>query len=144
MTKKKKITKKKPKKVKKSKVLKTRNNNTMSEAAFFGWLRSRIRRLSIYWKPIQIVKQEAKVPYIGSNKRRKFSYKCAKCGNTVSDKEGNVHHKIPCGSLKNFQDLAIFAEKLFVEKDLLEFLCHNCHDLEHERLNHIKTKENGK
>lgn len=126
------------KKPKKSKVVKTRNNNSMSEAAFFGWLRSRIRRLSIYWKPIQAVKQEAKVPYIGDNKRRRFSYKCAKCGNAVSDKEGNVHHKIPCGSLKNFSDLSIFAERLFVEKNLLEFLCHTCHSKEHEELDKLK------
>lgn len=126
------MSKKKINKPKKSKIEKTRNNATMTEAAFFGWLRSRIRRLSIYWKPIQAVKQAAKVPYKGENKRRKFSYICGKCGNEKSDKEVSVHHTTPCGSLKNFSDLAIFAERLFVEKDKLILLCDKCHSEEHQ------------
>lgn len=123
----------KEKKPKKAKVVKTRNNASMTESAFFGWLRSRLRRLSIYWKPIQQVKQEAKVPYIGPNNRRKFSYVCGHCGNTVSDKECAVHHKIPAGTLKSFNDLPGFCERLFVEKEFLILLCDTCHTKEHEK-----------
>lgn len=125
--------KKKVLKPKKSKVEKPFNHGTMSNAAFFGWLRSRLRKMSQAWKPIQIVKKEAKTPYKGDNKRRRFSYVCGKCGNAVADKESNVHHIIPAGSLKSFADLPGFCERLFVEKEGLILLCHKCHDLEHTK-----------
>ncbi len=111
------------KKIRKSKVDKPFNNGTMSNAAFFGWLRSRLRKMSIAWKPIQIVKKAAKIPYKGPNKRRRFSYVCSNCGNAVSDKECAVHHIIPAGSLKSFEDLPGFCERLFVEKHGLILLC---------------------
>ncbi len=133
---------KKVKKIRRSKVVKTRNSNTMSESAFFGWLRSRMRRLTIYWKPIQEVKKAAKVPYKGPNKRRKFSYVCNNCHTPVSDKECNVHHVYPAGSLKSFADLSGFCERLFVEKDKLVLLCHKCHDLEHEKIEMTKKEDN--
>jgi hypothetical protein len=41
---------------------------------------------------------------------------------------------IPAGSLKSFADLSGFCERLFVEKEGLILLFHNCHDLEHEKL----------
>jgi len=69
----------------------------MSRSAFFGWLRSRLRKMSQHWRPINEVKKAAKVPYIGENQRRKFSYVCNNCKTPVSDKECNVHHKIPAG-----------------------------------------------
>jgi len=133
-----------PKKAKKrvSKVDKPFNNGTMSSSAFFSWLRSRLRKMSQAWKPIQEVKKAAKVPYVGENKRRKFSYKCEKCFELFSDKEVAVHHKIPAGSLKSFEDLPNFCRRLFVEKQGLILLCDNCHSKEHEELDN-KTKENG-
>ena len=60
---------KKKKVVRKSKVEKPFNNNTMSNSAFFGWLRSRLRKMSMQgWKPTLEVKKACKVPYEGENK----------------------------------------------------------------------------
>lgn len=130
------MAKKKKKAAKKSRevVDKPYNAGTMSSSAFFGWLRSRLRKMSQAWKPIQEVRKAAKIPYIGENKRRKFSYVCSKCGLAYSDKEVAVHHLFPCGSLKSFSDLSTFAEKLFVEADKLILLCHQCHSKEHEEI----------
>lgn len=132
------------KKIRKSKVKKPFNNGTMSNAAFFSWIRSRLRKMSQAWKPIQEVKKASRIPYVGENKRRKFSYVCERCKTPVSDKECAVHHKIPAGSLKSFEDIGEFCRRLFVEKHALELLCHSCHEQTHEELNNIKTKENGK
>lgn len=112
---------------KKQKIPRTRNAGTWTEAAFWNWLRSSLRRMSIYWKPIVEVKKEARVLYTGPNKRRKYSYMCAKCKQEFDDKSVDVHHLQPCGSLKSFNDLSNFAERLFVEKDMLVLLCKNCH-----------------
>lgn len=137
--------KKKAKKPRKSKVEKPYNAGTMSSSAFFGWLRSRLRKMSMQgWKPTKIVKDAAKVPYVGENKRRKFSYVCQKCFTPVSDKECAVHHKIPAGSLKSFEDLPDFCRRLFVEKQGLILLCDDCHTKEHEELDKLKLKENDK
>lgn len=113
--------------------IKTRNNGTMTEAAFFSWLRSKLRRMSMFWKPIQEVKKAAKRPYVGPNKRRKVSYECGECGGLFSDKECAVHHKIEAGSLKSFKDLEGFCERLFIEKEGLILLCHECHDKQHNK-----------
>jgi hypothetical protein len=115
------------------KVPRTRNNATMTESAFFSWLRERLRKSSMYWKPINVVKKEAQVPYKGDNKRRKFSYVCDQCKGEFSDKEVVVHHKVECGSLKSFDDLSGFAERLFVEKDGLVLICKECHTKIHSK-----------
>lgn len=139
-----KTTKKKVSKPKKSRVEKPFNHGTMSNAGFFSWIRSRLRKMSQAWKPIQEVKKEAKRPYIGENKRRKFSYECSRCLQLFSDKEVAVHHIVPAGTLKSFDDIGIFCKNLFVEKNLLILLCDGCHTKEHEELDKIKTKENEK
>lgn len=120
------------KKTKRYRVPRTRNNGTMTEAQFFQWLRQVLRRSSMYWKPISQVRREAQVPYKGANKRRKYSYVCSKCHKEFPATSINVHHIIDCGSLSSFEDLASFAEKLFVEKEGLEVLCSKCHDKIHE------------
>lgn len=110
---------------------KTRNAGTMTDAQFFQWLRQILRKASLYWKPMSEVKKESRISYTGTNKRRKYSYICGSCKQEYSDKDINVHHKIECGSLKEFYDLPGFVERLFTEKENLVVLCKNCHDKEH-------------
>ena len=107
---------------------KPRNNGTMTEAAFFGMIRSHLRRLSMRWKPIAEAKKKARIKYIGDNRRRKWSYRCANCKGLFADNEIAVDHIIPCGSLKSFSDLSSFAERMFVEVDGLQVLCNGCHN----------------
>lgn len=127
------IKKKAIKKPKKVATLKTRNAGTMSEVQFFQWIRQVLRKASIYWKPISQVRKEAQVAYKGPNKRRKYSYICSSCSKEYPSTEINVHHKIECGSLKTFDDLPGFVERLFTEKENLAVLCKNCHDKEHKK-----------
>jgi len=110
---------------------KTRNSGTMTEAGFFQWLRQVLRKSSLYWKPISQVRKDAQVTYKGDNKRRKYSYICSDCKKEYPATEINVHHKIECGSLKSFDDLSGFVERLFVEKEGLVVLCKKCHNKEH-------------
>jgi hypothetical protein len=121
------------KKKRATKTPRTRNAGTMTDAEFFQWIRQILRKASVYWKPISQVKKEAQVLYKGTNKRRKYSYVCNNCKNEYSSTEINVHHKIECGSLKTFDDIPIFVERLFCEKEFLCVLCKNCHDEEHKK-----------
>jgi 5-methylcytosine-specific restriction endonuclease McrA len=122
----------------KPRVVKTRNAGTMTESAFWSFIRSALRQKSIWWKPITQTKMNARRAYKGPNKRQKFEYQCAHCTKWFPEKKINVDHICPAGSLNCAQDLPGFVERLFCESDNLQVLCESCHD--------VKTKEekNGK
>lgn len=129
--KRKKTASKSPRKSNKPLVPKPRNAGTMTEVQFFQWIRQILRKASIYWKPISQVRKESQVQYKGPNKRRKYSYICSNCKKEYPSTEINVHHIIECGSLKSFEDLPGFVERLFIEKEGLTVLCKKCHDEVH-------------
>ena len=119
-----------------SRVPKTRNHNSMTESAFFGWIKNLLRAKSRYWKPVQECKKRARRAYTGTNKRQKFEYQCNSCKNWFKETEISVDHVIPVGSLKCFDDLPGVVERLFCEVDGLQCLCKSCHS--------SKTKEDLK
>lgn len=118
-----------PKKTPRTKTPKTRNAGTMTEAAFWSFIRSALRQKSRFWKPIKQCKDNAKRQYWGTNKRQKFEYQCATCKKWFAEKHINVDHIKPAGSLNNAQDLPAFVETLFCEVDNLQVLCSSCHNV---------------
>ena len=120
-------TKKKPTK-RASKVVKTRNAGTMTESAFWSFIRSALRQKSRWWKPITECKMKARRPYKGPNKRQKFEYLCNSCNRWFPEKQINVDHIVGAGSLNCGQDLPGFVDRLFCEQDNLQVLCTTCHD----------------
>ena len=129
---------KKKRKPRKTKVVKTRNAGTMTESAFWSFIRSALRQKSRWWKPILQCKLESRRAYKGPNKRQKFEYQCATCKQWFQEKKINVDHISPAGSLNCAADLPGFVERLFCEKDNLQVLCEKCHD------NKTKIEKNGK
>ena len=123
-------------------VPKKRASGTMTEAQFWGKIRAALRRASMYWKPIETCKKEAKRAYTGVNKRQKFEYLCKHCLLYFSEKEISVDHTIPAGSLNNSNDLKGFVERLFCESEGLTVLCNTCHNIKtiQDKLN-IKNKK---
>ena len=126
------------------KVIKTRNAGTMSESAFWAFIRSALRQKSRWWKPITQCKQNAKRPYKGINKRQKFEYQCNKCKKWFPDKQINIDHITPAGELNKSDDLPGFVERLFCEVERLQCLCTNCHNVKtNEEKQQLKIKRNG-
>ena len=125
-----KIKKMKKKLVKKRTILKTktRNAGTMTENAFWSFIRSALRQKSRWWKPVTLCKENAKRNYHGPNKRQKYEYQCNSCKNWFAATSINVDHICPAGSLNSAQDLPEFVERLFCEVDNLQVLCKDCHD----------------
>ena len=117
--------------VKKVRILKEkpRCNGTMTESAFWGFIRSALRQKSRWWKPIAIAKANAKRAYKGANKRQKVEFLCNNCKKWFPEKEVDVDHIVPAGTLKCAADLPGFVERLFCEADELQVLCADCHDL---------------
>lgn len=117
----------KAKKPKKEKVPRTRASGTMTESAFWSWIRSALRQKSRWWKPISDVKKASRRDYKGENKRQKYEYQCALCEDWFPDKQIEVDHIVPAGSLKSSDDLKGFVERLFCEAEGLRVLCKDCH-----------------
>lgn len=99
------------------------------EANDYIWLRSQLRRISRRWPPVYKALANAKVPYTGDNKRKKWWYECADCKQLFDGKNVSVDHIEPVGTLLKKSDIADFIEKLFCSTDKLQVLCDNCHDL---------------
>lgn len=114
-------------------VPKTRNSGTQNEREFWQMIRHVLRKRTVYWLPIIQTRNDARVPYTGPNKRRKYSYICEECKGEFAGSETNVHHIEECGSLNCAADLPGFVERLFCEKDKLKLLCLNCHQAIHEK-----------
>lgn len=49
------------------------------------------------------------------------------CKEWFPNKETEVDHIVPAGSLRSFEDLPGFVERLFCSKDGLRLLCKTCH-----------------
>ncbi len=122
---------------KKPRVAKTRNAGTMTESAFWSFIRSALRQKSRWWKPITQAKIAARRKYKGPNKRQQYEYLCAECKAYFPEKKINVDHIIPAGSLNCANDLPGFIERLFCEQDNLQVLCCTCHDKK------TKAEKNG-
>lgn len=120
---------------------KTRNNGTLTESAFWSFIRSGLRQKSRWWKPITQCKLNAKRAYKGLNKRQKFEYQCNSCNKWFQEKHVAVDHIIPCGSLNCSADLPGFVDRLFVEVDLLQLLCTTCHDAKTKTEKDVRKNE---
>lgn len=113
----------------KRKTEKPYNNGTMTNAGFWGMIRSALRQKSRWWKPIAEVKKEARRKYNGPNKRQKWEYKCKHCNEWFMDKNVQVDHIIEAGTLKSKEDVGDFIERLFCESEGFQVLCKPCHKI---------------
>ena len=107
-------------------VKKTRNAATLTESQFWGKVRSALRREFRYWKPALKAKLAARRKYVGDNKRQKWEYSCAHCSKWFPDKEIQIDHIVPVGTLKTYKDLAGFLKRLTPETGF-QVLCKDCH-----------------
>jgi 5-methylcytosine-specific restriction endonuclease McrA len=106
----------------------TRAGGEMTEAQFWSFLRSNLRLTSRKWAPISRHALNAcKRPSQSDNKRLKFEHQCAQCLGWFPRKQVEVDHIVPAGSLRSFEDIPGFVQRLFCETDGLVVLCERCH-----------------
>ena len=111
-----------------ARAIKNRNGNTMTEAAFYGKLRSVLRRGFMWWIPMQQALTAARRPSQSANKRLKYEYQCAHCKKWFARKDIQIDHIIPCGSLLSLEDLPRFVANLTQEDSAsYQVLCKKHH-----------------
>lgn len=125
---------------------KTRCGDTWTNARYFSFIRSALRRAFTRFPPNYQCRNEAKRAYNGTNKKQKWEYKCGMCGEWFMGKEIQVHHIVPAGTLTCYEDLPQFVERLFCEQDNLQVVCKPCHKTEtaNERKKKHEAGETGK
>ena len=102
-------------------VERTRNGGNWTEARYFSFIRSALRSAFQKWGPKHEAKKLAKRGY--------NQYECAHCGEIYGNKDTEVDHIEPAGSLKAFDDLPAFVERMFCEVDGFQVLCKACHQV---------------
>lgn len=108
---------------------KNRNSGKWTQARFNSFIKSLLRQGTRKWGPIQEVKKEART-------RRGF-YRCAGCKQevpatiSIDGKRVNnavVDHRNPIvDPAVGFTTWDDVIERMFVEKEELDLLCHECH-----------------
>jgi hypothetical protein len=101
-------------------------SGTLTEAGFFGMIRSALRRLSIRWKPRTEYLNSVRRPKMNGG-RSKFEYLCESCKQWFIRASIEVDHRIPCGSLRSYEDIGPFVQRLLCEKDGFRVFCKDCH-----------------
>ena len=100
----------------------------MSEARFWAFIRSNLRRMTMRWVPKYKAKEQVRRKSQSENKRLRWEYQCAHCQKWFPEKETEVDHIVPCGSLKSFADVAGFLERMLCEVHGFRVLCNKCHN----------------
>ena len=120
------MTSKKPR-VKRQRVPRTRAGETWTESRYFQFIRSALRQAFSRYPVKYQAKDAAKRELKEKKGRQKYEYQCARCLRWYPNKEVELDHIVPAGSLKTYDDLPGFVERMFCEADGLQVLCRECH-----------------
>jgi 5-methylcytosine-specific restriction endonuclease McrA len=118
----------KKKVVKRASVERTRNYGTLTESEFWSRIRSALRSAFKFWKPMSAALEAASRPSQSENKLLKKEYQCAHCREWFPRGDVQIDHIIPCGSLRGFDDIKDFIERLTIEDPKgFQILCKEDH-----------------
>ena len=113
-------------KPKKKKPAKTRAGGQMTEAQFWGRIRSALRKSWRAWPPRNDVVRAATRPLANPTRKQRVETQCNLCGGWFRRDQISVDHIIPCGRIDR-EMAGEFIERLFVESVGLQVLCDQCH-----------------
>ena len=121
-------------------VPRTRNAETLTESQYWSKIRSALRLAFQYWIPMQKALDKASRPSKSTNKALKKEYLCKECVAWFPRKEVHIDHIEECGSLKSFNDIQGFIERLTIEDiNGFQVLCKPCHYKKSKETRNEKT-----
>ncbi len=103
----------------------------ITTSAFWTPIRSDLRRRWMKYPERKKAILNARVGKLRCNNKglKVYHVKCDECGGLFAEKDKGfeVDHIIDAGSLKCFDDLPGFVERLFCKANHLKILCKSCH-----------------
>ena len=97
-----------------------------------SFLRWQLRKISLRWPPRSQALARARI--------ERGLYRCEGCKEERRSKEVAVDHIVPVVSEDGFQDWNTFIERLFCSVDMLQVLCHPCHDIKTKAENLVRKE----
>lgn len=107
---------------------KTKCDGTMTEAQYWGRIRSVLRNGSLRWVPLQKVLMQNRRPYNGPNPRQQWEYQCSSCKKWFPRKLVERDHAEGCGPL-NEATAGEFIVRMYCDTKDLRLLCKDCHSV---------------
>lgn len=99
-----------------------------TQARWWSFLRSLLRSGWNRYPVKYAVLKEKRLKNDGRfSAKTKWMYECAECKEMFQQKEIQVDHKTPAGTLKSYEDIAGFVQRLFCGKGDLQIVCKKCH-----------------
>lgn len=105
---------------------KTRCDGTMTEAQYWGMIRSALRDGSLRWLPLQKILNDNRRPYRGPDRRQRWEYLCSMCNKWYPRKHIERDHAQGCGVL-NEETAGLFITRMYCDTKYLRLLCKGCH-----------------
>ncbi len=122
------------------------NNNTWTEAQFWGHFKSALRWASVKWlaggvyaKALRKLLKDIPVELRGMSfthrgklyevtGRETYLYPCEFCKLWFSEKAVDKDHIVPCGGIHSFENIGEVAKRMFIEaEEGWRLLCKPCH-----------------
>jgi 5-methylcytosine-specific restriction endonuclease McrA len=105
--------------------VKNRAGGTLTEAQHWSKIVSALRKTWQYYPSRKIALLQ--VRRVVTGQRHRFEYPCALCSEWFKEKEVQVDHIIPAGSIRT--DAQGYLDRMFCEPKDLQVLCKPCHKL---------------
>jgi 5-methylcytosine-specific restriction endonuclease McrA len=99
-----------------------------TKARYFSFIRSALRAATMRFPAKQKYLNKACRP-APANMRAKYVCDCEICGEVVGKSKAEVDHINPAGSLRSYEDLPGFVERLFCGFSNFQILCPPCHEI---------------
>lgn len=97
-------------------------------AKWWSFIRSGLRSKWLRWPPrYEALEAARRAKPKNKAGKHKWEYKCSKCRKWWLQKDVEVDHIEPVGSLNGYQDVEWFIRRLFVPSNKLRILCKTCH-----------------
>lgn len=98
-----------------------------STAAWWGFIRGKLRNAHQRWPPANEALLKARRKSESTNKKLKWEFECSECHGWFPQTKVERDHVIPCGPLQSFDDLPRFVERMFCDVEGYAILCKPCH-----------------
>jgi len=97
-------------------------------ARYWSFIRSNVRKMHMKWPPYREARLSGRrLKPADKSGRHKFEHQCSDCKEWFPEKQIQMDHVTPCGSIQCHEDISVFVERLLSPVSGYKKLCINCH-----------------